>query len=133
MSDINRCFFTGRLTRDAEAHGEPGPRYALRFSIACNGRRKNRETGQWEDAPSYFNIVAFGNYAAAIADKLGKGVRVALHCEARPREYEAKDGTKRHTTDYVASDIVIMSQAPRPQETERITAGDAYAQDDIPF
>lgn len=132
MSDINSCFFTGRLTRDAEGHGEPGPRYALRFSIACNGRRKNADTGQWEDAPSYFDVVSFGNYAAAIADRLKKGVRVSVRAEARPREYEAKDGTRRKTTDYIASDVVIMSAAA-DQRPARAAQGDAYADENIPF
>lgn len=132
MSDINVCMFTGRLTRDAEAHGEPGPRYALRVPIACNGRRKNRETGEWEDAPNFFDVVVFGNYAAAIAERLTKGTRIAVRAEARPREYEGRDGVKRKATDYVASDIVIMSAAQRA-EAAKITPGDAYAGDDIPF
>lgn len=133
MRNINKVFLDGRVVRDAEGHGEPGPRYALRVSVAVNDSRKNQNTGQWEDVPSFFDCVIFGNYAAAVAPKLTKGAPVALCGSLRQRRYEAKDGTKRSAVEVVVEQITSYAQKAGAEAAAAFSSGGAYAQDDIPF
>ena len=51
--DINRVVLTGRLTKDPELRSMPGSDSSVcSLRIASNGRRRNSDTGQWEDARS---------------------------------------------------------------------------------
>ena len=59
--NINRVIITGNLTKDPDlqtlsSSGTP----VCTLRIACNGRRKNNETGQWEDQPNYFDVTVWG-------------------------------------------------------------------------
>ena len=62
--NINRVIITGNLTRDPElkALSESGTNVCS-LRIACNGRRKNNQTGQWEDQPNYFDVSVWGQQA----------------------------------------------------------------------
>ena len=60
-SNINRVIITGNLTRDPELQLAAGSGTSVcSLRIACNGRRKNNETGQWEDQPNYFDVTVWG-------------------------------------------------------------------------
>ena len=58
--NINRVVLTGNLTRDPELRSTPSGTPVCSLRLACNGRRKNNETNQWEDAPNYFDITVWG-------------------------------------------------------------------------
>lgn len=131
MADINTVSLSGRLTKDAEGHGDPGPRYALRFSIANNERRKDPATGEWGDIPSFFDCVMFGNYASSVADSMRKGTKVSLSGRLRQRPYTTKDGQRRSAIEVIPSELVVFDAAPASRQIAG--TGDAYAQEDLPF
>lgn len=49
---INRVNITGNLTRDPELRATAAGTQVLSFGIAVNDRRKNPQTGEWEDYPN---------------------------------------------------------------------------------
>ena len=51
---INRVLITGNLTRDPELRRTQSGTSILSFCIAVNDRRRNPQTGEWED---YANFV----------------------------------------------------------------------------
>ena len=60
-SNINRVIITGNLTKDPELQSLPASGTSVcTLRIACNGRRKNSETGMWEDQPNYFDVTVWG-------------------------------------------------------------------------
>ncbi len=59
-SNINRVIITGNLTADPELRSLPSGTSVCKLRIACNGRRKNGSTGQWEDDPNFFNVTVWG-------------------------------------------------------------------------
>lgn len=122
-SDINRCVFTGRLTRDAELKATSGGTDVLRFSLAVNDRRQ--VNGEWADTPNYLDFVMFGKRAYAIADYMAKGTQVAVDGKARWSAWE-KDGKKQSKVEFMADDVTLLST--RKAEPEPA----AYA-DDLPF
>ena len=55
-TNINRVVLTGNLTSDPELRSLPSGSSVCKLRVACNTRRKNGSTGEWEDKPNYFNV-----------------------------------------------------------------------------
>lgn len=123
---INRVFITGNITRDAEQRGTASGANVLAFSVAVNDRRKNQQTGEWEDYPNYVDCIMFGNRVNYLADKLCKGVKVAVDGKLRYSSWE-KDGQKRSKLEVIAEDVELLARAEQKPEHE------LYADSDLPF
>jgi single-strand DNA-binding protein len=77
--------------------------------VAVNSRRKNGQTGQWEDKPNYFDVVVFGAQADNCATYLQRGRPVAVEGRLDWREWEAKEGGgKRQAVQIVANTIQFL-------------------------
>lgn len=109
---INRVCISGNLTRDPELRQTAGGSQVLGVGVAVNDRRKNQQTGQWEDVPNFVDCVVFGNRAEALAAILHKGDKVAIDGRLRYSSWEAKDGTRRSKLGVVAEEVELM-QRPR--------------------
>ena len=57
---INRVNITGNLTRDPELRATAGGTQVLSFGVAVNDRRRNAQTGEWEDYPNFVDCTMFG-------------------------------------------------------------------------
>lgn len=113
---VNQVTLVGNLTRDPELRMTPLETAVLSFGIAVNDRRKNRQTGQWEDVPNFFECVTFGNRAKALGDILTKGMKVAIAGRLHYSSWE-KDGQKHSKVDIIANDVEIM-QNRKPQQEQ---------------
>ena len=121
-SNINRVLVSGRLTRDAELRSTQGGTSVLTFGIAVNDRRRNPQTGEFEDVPNFISCVIFGNRGPALAQYLTKGQKVALEGKLRWSQWE-KDGAKRDKIEVVVDEVELLSGgqqnapqgAPQPQ------------------
>src|ERR671935_182804 len=67
-----------------------------KLRVACNTRRKNNATGEWEDKPNYFDVTVWGAQGENCARYLSKGRPVAVDGRLEWREREGPDGSKRH-------------------------------------
>lgn len=76
--DLNVHSLTGNIARDPELDEVAGGMKILRLRVASNDRRKDAKTGEWVDAPSFFDCVVFGARAEALAKWLKRGMGVAL-------------------------------------------------------
>jgi single-strand DNA-binding protein len=65
--NINRVVLTGNLTRDPELRSTGNGLSICKLRVACNTRRKNSATGDWEEKPNYFNVTIFGRQADSCA------------------------------------------------------------------
>jgi single-strand DNA-binding protein len=133
---INRVVITGNLTRDPELRATPAGTSVLALGIAVNDRRKNNETGQWEDVPNFFDVTVFGARAEALSRFLSKGSKVAIEGRLRWHQWENPQGEKRSKVDIVADEIEFLSSRDSsggggysaPQQ-----AADDNIGDEIPF
>lgn len=125
---INRVCISGNLTRDPELRQTAGGSQVLGVGVAVNDRRRNQQTGQWEDVPNFVDCVVFGNRAEALAAILHKGDKVAIDGRLRYSSWEAKDGTRRSKLEVVAEEVELM-QRPRQaaQQAHQPVAQPAYA------
>lgn len=125
---INRVCISGNLTRDPELRQTAGGSQVLGVGVAVNDRRKNQQTGQWEDVPNFVDCVVFGNRAEALSAILHKGDKVAIDGRLRYSSWEAKDGTRRSKLEVIAEEVELM-QRPRQaaQQAAHAAAVPPYA------
>jgi single-strand DNA-binding protein len=152
-SNINRVIITGNLTKDPDMGSVPStgtPVCSLR--VACNGRRRNPETNQWEDQPNFFDVTVWGAQGENCGRYLSKGRGVAIDGRLRWREWTTQEGQKRQAVDIIAETVQFLggrddagsgngfSSSARTESDVPIDTGDfertpvgAGADEDIPF
>ena len=131
---INTCTISGNLTRDPELRATASGTEVLGFSAAVNDRRRNPQTGVWEDIPNYIDCTMFGSRAAALANILHKGSGVTVQGKLRWSQWE-RDGQKRSKIEVVVDEIALhdkKSAAPADQAAAPEPEVE-YTPYDIPF
>lgn len=106
---INRVMITGNLTKDPELRSTSSGMSVLGMRMAVNDRRKNSQTGEWEDFPNYVDVTVFGSRGESLSRFLSKGSKVAVEGKLRWSEWENPQGEKRSKIEIVADDIEFMS------------------------
>ena len=91
---INRVNISGNLTRDPEMRATQAGTQILTFGVAVNDRRRNPQTGEWEDYPNFIDCVVFGNRAEPLSRFLSKGSKVAVEGKLRWSQWQDKDTGK---------------------------------------
>lgn len=109
---INRVLISGNLTRDPELRQTGGGTQVLSFGVAVNDRRRNPQTGEWEDYPNFVDCTMFGTRAEAVRRYLSKGSKVAIEGKLRYSSWE-KDGERRSKIGVIVDEIEFMSRAGR--------------------
>ena len=113
--------------------------------MAVNDRRRNPQTGEWEDYPNFVDCTMFGTRAEAVSRYLSKGSKVAIEGKLRYSSWE-RDGQRRSKLEVIVDEIEFMSrgqqggyapapapqQAPAPMAAPVPPAVDVY-DEDIPF
>ena len=107
-TNINRVVLTGNLTRDPELRSLQSGLSVCSMRIACNTRRKNNATGDWEDKPNYFDVTVWGAQGENCARFLSKGRPVALDGRLEWREWQDKEGNKRQSIDIIADSVQFL-------------------------
>jgi single-strand DNA-binding protein len=134
---MNKVMLIGNLTRDSEVRHLPSGTPVLEMGIAVNDRRKNGQTGEWEDRPNFFNMKMYGERGEKIAQYLTKGKKVGVVGKLEYRAWESQAGEKRSAVDIFVEDIEFLSPASdgagggyqqREQEAPAATAAPKYSQ-----
>jgi len=108
-TNINRVIITGNLTRDPDLSSVSASGTSVcSLRVACNGRRRNNETGQWEDQPNYFDVTVWGSQGENCARFLTKGRPVAIDGRLRWREWTNQEGQKRQAVDIIAESVQFL-------------------------
>lgn len=107
---INKATITGNITRDPELRQTQGGTSVLAIGVAVNDRRKNQQTGEWEDYPNFIDCTIFGNRATGVAPHLEKGMKVAIEGKLNQSRWQAEDGTNRSKIEIIVDEIEFMSR-----------------------
>ena len=130
---INRVVVSGNLTRDPELRVTPGGTQVLGFGVAVNDRRRNQQTGEWEDYPNFIDCTMFGNRAEALSRILHKGMEVAIEGKLRYSSWEDKNGGgRRSKVEIIPDEVVLMSLNPNGQQASQQYAPQGYQQQYAP-
>jgi single-strand DNA-binding protein len=102
---------TARLYNEVEMRFTPNGVAISKVPLVFNSRRKNKDTGDWEDGDSFFVTgLLFKDRAEEAVETLAKGDEVVVVGRVKTNSWEDKEGNKRSTTELLLDSI---GQTPR--------------------
>lgn len=138
---INRVIISGNLTRDPKLRETNSGMQVLGFGVAVNDRRKNPQTGDWEDYPNFIDCTMFGKRAESVSRFLSKGSKVSIEGKLRWSQWE-RDGVKRSKIEVIVDEIELMTSRESGQKsgqnqsqksTQTYTVDASIYDENIPF
>jgi len=118
---INKVFLYGNLTRDPELKKLPSGTDVCNFSLATNRTWRGKD-GQKQESAEFHNLVAFGKTAELIKQYMTKGNGLYVEGRLQTRSWEAKDGSKRQTTEIVVDSMQFGHKRSKTDETDTVQA-----------
>ena len=105
----NKVNLIGRIGQKPELQNVQGGYQLTRFSIVTNEPYKDK-SGAWQETTQWHNITAWGKTAENIVRVLDKGNEIALEGKLVHRQYEAKDGEKRFSTEIELNEFMLLNK-----------------------
>ena len=103
---LNQVFLMGNLTRDPELRQTPNGQSVCSFSLALNRSYKD-QSGEWQEATDYIDIVAWGPLGERVSQYLSKGRRCLVQGRLQSRSWE-QEGQKRSKVEVLANDVTFL-------------------------
>jgi single-strand DNA-binding protein len=100
----NTVTVIGNITRDPELRYTANGQANANFGLAVNRRWMNRQTNEWEERTSFFNVVCWREMADNVSESLQKGARVIVSGRLEQRSWETENGDKRSVVEIVADE-----------------------------
>jgi single-strand DNA-binding protein len=104
MSD-SQVTIVGNLTRDPDLRYTAGGRGVTSFGVAVNRRWMNKQTNEWDEQVSFFNVTAWAELGENIAASLSKGNRIIVTGRLEQRTYTDREGNEKSSTEIVADSV----------------------------
>lgn len=125
MAD-NTVTLVGNLTRDPELRYTPSGQTVATFGLAVNRRWQNRQTQEWEEQTSFFDIKAWAGLAENIAESVQRGTRVIVTGRLEQRSWETDQGDRRSKVEVVADEVApsLRWATAQVHKIERSGGGD---------
>ncbi len=101
----NAVQLIGNITRDPELRYTPNGQATATFGLAVNRRWQNRQTNEWEEATSFFDIVCWRELAEHASESLARGTRVIVVGRMEQRSWETQEGDKRSKVEVIADEV----------------------------
>lgn len=101
----NHITVTGNLTRDPEIRYTRDGQASVLLGVAVNRRWQDKETHEWEEAASFFDVVCWRDLAENSAMSLAKGMRVMVSGRLEQRSWETELGERRSRVEIVADEV----------------------------
>ncbi len=132
MANLNKVILIGRLTRDPETRAFASGGMVAKFGFAVTNRRKNTQTGQWEDEPMFIDVEVYnrgdsGKLADLVRDRCHKGSQIMLEGKLHLDQWDDKTtGQKRSKHKIVADNIQLLD----PRQDGGMRGGQNAGMDD---
>jgi single-strand DNA-binding protein len=112
MANLNKVILIGRLTRDPETRAFQNGGMVTKIGFAVTNRKKNSQTGNWEDDPMFIDVEVFnrgetGKLADLVRDRCRKGSQIMIEGKLFLDSWE-KDGQKRTKHKIVADNVQLL-------------------------
>ena len=150
MANLNKVMLIGRLTRDPETRMFPNGGKVAKFGFAVNNRKKNSQSGQWEDEAVFLDIEAFnrgefGKQADLCEQYLRKGHQAFIEGHLQLDQWTSQDGQKRSKLKIVVDNVQFLEprgdgprapsggSAPSRRPAGPSGGGDDYDQSEPPM
>ena len=101
----NTVTLVGNVTRDPEIRYTPSGQTVATFGLAVNRRWQNRQTQEWEEQVSFFDVKCWSQMAENVSESIGRGTRVIVSGRLEQRSWENDNGEKRSKVEVVADEV----------------------------
>jgi len=101
----NTVTLVGNVTRDPELRYTPNGQAVATFGLAVNRRWQNRQTNDWEEQVSFFDVKCWAQMAENVGESIQRGSRVVVSGRLEQRSWETDNGDKRSKVEVVADEI----------------------------
>ncbi|MEI6093008.1 MAG: single-stranded DNA-binding protein [bacterium] len=108
MAGVNKVIIVGRLGKDPEVRYTTNGQAVANFSVATSENWTDKTSGQKQEKTEWHRIVVWGRLAELCRDYLKKGRQVYVDGRLQTRSWDDRDGTKKYTTEIIASTIQFL-------------------------
>lgn len=108
--NVNKVILVGRLTRDPDMRTTASGQSVASISLATNNFWTDK-SGTKQEKTEFHNVVLWGRLAEVAGQYLTKGQECFVEGRLQTREYTAKDGTQKKTTEIVGETMQLGSRA----------------------
>lgn len=148
---MNIACITGRMTKEPElrylAHGNGTAVVSFTLAVDKNLSKDKKAEMESKNQPTadFINCKAWGKTAETVANYLAKGRLVGITGRIETGSYEAKDGSRRYTTEIIVQNLDILEWGDKQDSNRTSQNTDAgrglgdidgfytIDSDDIPF
>jgi single-strand DNA-binding protein len=100
MANLNKVMLIGRLTRDPEIKTFSNGGKVANIGFAVNNRKKNKDSGEWEDVPVWVDLKVFNRdtgrkLADLVESSLKKGQQIYVEGHLVLEEWTGKEDGKK--------------------------------------
>jgi single-strand DNA-binding protein len=115
--DINTVTISGNVTRDVELRFTPSGQATCTLGVAVSRRWQDRQSQEWKEATSFFDVVCWGKLAENVASSVVRGTRVVVTGRLDQRSWETQEGDKRSKIEITADQVAPSLQYASAQVT----------------
>ena len=142
MTGVNKVILVGNVGKLPDVVTFPSdgatPVKKASFPLATTEYRRNRENERIE-ITEWHNIVCWRGLADVAERILTKGSQIYVEGRLQSRTWEDKEGNKRHVTEVVADNLLLLSKRQQNEDGNRnnplidILNSDTEPIGDLPF
>ena len=139
MSSLNKVILLGRLGKTPEVRRTASGMAIARVSLATSTKRKNKETGNYDQETQWHRLVFFDRTAETVEKYLDKGSFICIEGSIKYGSYTDKEGVEKNTVDIVCSSLTMLGGESAKKPAKESTPQQRQAQieadfdEDIPF
>lgn len=142
---LNKVMLIGHLGDEVKMHYFDGGNCIGRFQLATNEVYINKTTNEKITSTEWHNLVV-RNKAAELCEKyLSKGDKIYIEGRLKSRQWQAEDGSTKHTTEIQVTEFTFLStkkdhdgtkqvqNSESPKNTNFVTENKDLPINDLPF
>ena len=131
MRGVNRVTLVGNLGKDPEGRYTKSGTAVTTLSIATT--EKWTKDGTPQEKTTWHRVVCWDKLADVAAKYLSKGRQVYIEGRIDYRTWDDDKGNKRHTTEIVANQLVMLGTKQEGRSLEDQIFNGGEQEDEVPF
>ncbi len=106
---LNKVMLIGHLGDEVKMHYFDNGNSVARFSIATNEVYINKTTNEKVTSTEWHNLVVRNKLAEICEKHLSKGDKIYVEGRIRSRQWQADDGSNKHTTEIQVFEFTFLT------------------------
>ncbi|MFA5134169.1 MAG: single-stranded DNA-binding protein [Patescibacteria group bacterium] len=129
--DLNKTELIGNLAVDPTVRKLPSGQSVASFRIATDYTWRDLKSKAQRKNTEFHDAIAWGRLGDVVAKYLKKGDRVYVDGRLHNRAWEGKDGVKRHRTEVVMQNLIMLGGAKKKSDGDTKKVNDEIVVEEI--